>query len=139
MVQLQGIVGVGRETVALLLEAGQLLVQMGRHKQASDLFDGVAQLLPHSGVALMLTGNLRFAQGDLAKAEQAHRDAVEREPDRAACWAHLGEALLWLGNVEEGIAACDKAISLATSDPAARQFARNLKQAQELGCFDVDN
>ena len=135
---IQGIVEVEQQTVALLLEAGQLLCQMGRHKKASDLFDGVGHLLPHSGVPAMLLGNVHFAKGNLALAEKAHRQAVEREPSRSACWAHLGEALLWGGKVEEGVKCCDHALSMAGADVSAKQFAKNLKHAQELGCFDVE-
>ncbi len=136
---INGIVEVEQQTVALLLEAGQLLCQMGRQKHASDVFGGVGQLLPHSGVPPMLLGNLHFAKGKLSLAEAAHRDAVEREPDRAACWAHLGEALLWSGKVDEGLQACDHALSMADADVSAKQFATNLKQAQELGCFDAED
>ena len=136
---IQGIVDVEQETVALLLEAGQLLTQMGRQKPAADVFDGVGHLIPHSGVPPMLLGNLHFAKGKLALAEKAQREAVEREPDRAACWAHLGEALLWGGKVEEGLQACNHAVANSGSDRSAKQFALNLIQAQELGCFDVED
>ena len=136
---IQGIVDVEQETVALLLEAGQLLAQMGRQKHAADVFDGVGHLIPHSGVPPMLLGNLHFAKGKLALAEKAQREAVEREPDRAACWAHLGEALLWGGKVEEGLQACNHAVENSGSDRSAKQFALNLIQAQELGCFDVED
>lgn len=136
---IQGIVDVEQETVALLLEAGQLLAQMGRQKPATDVFDGVGHLIPHSGVPPMLLGNLHFAKGKLALAEKAQREAVEREPDRAACWAHLGEALLWGGKVEEGLQACNHAAANAGTDRSAKQFALNLIQAHELGCFDVED
>ena len=136
---IHGIVDVEQETVALLLEAGQLLAQMGRQKPATDVFDGVGHLIPHSGVPPMLLGNLHFAKGKLALAEKAQREAVEREPDRAACWAHLGEALLWGGKVEEGLEACNHAVANSGSDRSAKQFALNLIQAQELGCFDVED
>ena len=136
---IHGIVDVEQETVALLLEAGQLLAQMGRQKPATDVFDGVGHLIPHSGVPPMLLGNLHFAKGKLALAEKAQREAVEREPDRAACWAHLGEALLWGGKVEEGLQACNHAVANSGSDRSAKQFALNLIQAQELGCFDVED
>lgn len=137
--KIQGLVEVEQQTVALLLEAGQLLAQMGRHKPASDVFDGVGHLLPHSGVPPMLLGNLHFAKGKLALAEKAQREAVAREPDRAACWAHLGEALLWGGQVDEGLEACRHAISIAGADRSAKKFASNLIEAQELGCFDVED
>ena len=138
MTVVHGIVDVEQQTLALLLEAGQLLCQMGRNKPGSDIFEGVGHLVPHSGVPPMLLGNVHFAQGRLSKAVASHRTAVEREPDRGACWAHLGEALLWTGEVDEGLAACDRAIAESGDDPSARQFAKNLKQAQELGCFDVE-
>ena len=86
-----------------------------------------------------IDGNLHFAKGKLALAEKAQREAVEREPDRAACWAHLGEALLWGGKVEEGLQACNHAVANSGSDRSAKQFALNLIQAQELGCFDVED
>lgn len=135
MTVLQGLVPVQQQTVSLMLEAGQLLSQMGRFKQALDVMEGLAHLLPDSGIPSMFKGNLLFAQGRLAQAEAAHREAVERAPDQAACWAHLGEALLWSGKVEEGLEACEKAMGFS-DDPHAKRFAKNLVEAQELGCFE---
>ena len=99
-------------------------------------------------VALWMLGILRKSKNKravdpfpagVALAEKAQREAVEREPDRAACWAHLGEALLWRGKVEEGLQACNHAVANSGSDRSAKQFALNLIQAQELGCFDVED
>ena len=139
MTVLEGLVPVQQRTVALMLEAGQLLSQMGRFKQAIDVMDGLGHLLPSSGIPAMFRGNLLFAQGRLGPAEVAHREAVERSPDQAACWAHLGEALLWGGQVDEGLEACRHAISIAGADRSAKKFASNLIEAQELGCFDVED
>jgi predicted Zn-dependent protease len=134
---IEGLIPVARETVAVMLEAGHLLNQMGRKKQASDVIAGLEHLLPNSGVPPMFRGNQFFADGQLSKAEEAHRLAVEREPDRGACWAHLGEVLLWAGKVEEGVAACQRAMGADDRDGTAKQFAKNLLAAQELGCFDL--
>jgi predicted Zn-dependent protease len=134
---IKGLVPVARETVAVMLEAGQLLNQMGQKKQAADVIAGLEHLLPNSGVPPMFRGNQFFAEGQLAKAEEAHRTAVERESDRGACWAHLGEVLLWAGKVEEGVAACNRAMTADDHDNSAKQFAKNLLAAQELGCFDL--
>ena len=135
MTTLEGLVPVQQRTVALMLEAGQLLSQMGRFKQAIDVMDGLGHLLPSSGIPPMFRGNLLFAQGRLGPAEAAHREAVERAPDQAACWAHLGEVLLWSGQEEEGIKACEKAITLP-GDPDAKRVATHLVEAQKLGCFE---
>jgi len=135
MTVLEGLVPVQQRTVAIMLEAGQLLSQMGRFKQAIDVMDGLGHLLPNSGIPAMFRGNLLFAQGRLAQAEEAHREAVDRAPDQASCWAHLGEVLLWSGQEEEGVAACEKALALS-GDAHAKRFAANLIEAQKLGCFE---
>ena len=63
-----GLVEVEQPTVALLLEAGKLLAQMGRHKPASDVFDGVEHL--RCSASTDAARQPSFRQGKLALAEK---------------------------------------------------------------------
>ena len=116
-----------------------MLAQMGRHKPASDVFDGVGHLLPHSGVPPMLLGNLHFAKGKLALAEKAQRDAVAREAG-PGCLLGASRRSLALGRSgRRGARSLSPRHLDCGRRPIRQEFASNLIEAQELGCFDVED
>ncbi len=129
---LHGLIDVPKDEVQLLLEAGYLYLEMGKPKEAEDVFAGVCALLPESDVPLVALGNLEFAQGRFQRALKHHQDALKLRPDSAVAQAHVGEALLWLKKPKDGLAALDKAIAMEPEGPSA-QFARALREAHETG------
>lgn len=131
---LHGLVDVPREEVALLLEAGYLYMEMGRPKEAEEIFAGVAALLPESDVPRVALGNLQFSQGRFQRALKHHQEALKLRPESAIAQAHVGEALLFLKRTEEGIAALNKAIEMEPDGPAAA-FARALLDAHKEGAL----
>lgn len=134
-VMVKGLVDVPQSEVALLLEAGYLLMELGKWKEAQDVFAGVAALLPHSDVPLMALGNLHFSQGKFQQALKCHKDALALVPGSALARAHVGEALLFLKRYDEGKAELDQVLA-QDGDGMAAQFARALLEAHEAGCFD---
>ena len=50
---LQGLVPISQRDVTLMLEAGYLLMELQRHKEAEEVFSGVMSLLPRSEVPRM--------------------------------------------------------------------------------------
>lgn len=129
---LHGLIDVPKPEVQLLLEAGYLYLEMGRPKEAQEVFEGVCALLPQSDVPLVALGNLEFSQGRYQRALKHHQDALKLRPDSAVAQAHVGEALLWLKKTADGLAALDKALAMDQDGPAGR-FARALKEAHEDG------
>jgi tetratricopeptide (TPR) repeat protein len=131
---LKGLIEVPQPEVVLLLEAGYLYMEMGKPKDAEEVFAGVAALLPHSEVPHVALGNLEFAQGHYQRALKHHSEAVKVKPDSALAHAHVGEALLWLKKTDDGKKALHKALEL---DPEGMpgQFARSLLEAEKDGAI----
>lgn len=129
---LAGLVEVPKAEAGLLLEAGYLYLEMGRPKEAEEVFAGVAALLPGSDVPRIALGNLSFAQGRFQRALKYHQEALSLRPDSADAQAHVGEALLFLKRKDEGVQALEDAIRLAP-EGAAATFARALLDAVAAG------
>lgn len=131
----QGIVEVPQSEVALLLEAGYLYMELGKWREAQEVFAGVSAMIPHSDVPQLALGNMYFSQGKLQQALKAQRAALKLNPQSALAQAHIGETLLFLKKTAEGL----EALRLASEmDPEglAADFAKSLIEAHALGCFD---
>lgn len=129
---LKGLIDVPQPEASLLLEAGYLYLEMGKAKEAADVFTGVAALLPKSDVPLVALGNLEFAQGHFQRALKHHQEALKLKPKSALAQAHVGEALLWLKKTSDGVKALKKAIEMEP-DGMPASFARALLEAHEAG------
>jgi len=131
----KGIVDVPQNEIALLLEAGYLLMELGKWKEAQDVFGGVNALVPHSDIPLIALGNLHFAQGKFQAALKSHKEALGVAPKSSLARAHVGESLMFLRRFDEGKDELEKAIGQDPNGIAA-EFARSLLDAHEAGCFD---
>jgi tetratricopeptide (TPR) repeat protein len=131
---LKGLIEIPQPEAVLLLETGYLYMEMGKPKEAEEVFAGVAALLPHSEVPHVALGNLEFAQGHFQRALKHHQEALKVAPDSALVQAHIGEALLWLKKTDDGVKALKKAIEI---DPAGAPaaFATALLEAHEQGAI----
>ncbi len=125
-VVVNGIIDVPQSEIALLLECGYLYLEMQKHKEAEDIFQGVAALVPHSDVPGICLGNLAFSQGQYDRALRLHKEAAKKGGDQEAlAHAHQGEALIFLGKKKEAKAALTKALELDPDGPAGA-FASSL-------------
>lgn len=131
-VMVQGLIPVPQREIGLLLEAGYLLMEMQKHKEAEEIFSGVAALVPHSEVPLICLGNLYFAQGRFDRALKFHKDASAKNPKSALARAHMGEALLFSKRRDEARTALQQAIDLEPEGDAA-EFARSLLDGAAAG------
>ena len=129
-----GIVPVPQKDVVLLLEAGYLYMELGKNKEAEQVFQGVGALVPHSEVPRMALGHLYFAMGRFNPALKAHQEAVKLNPGSAAAHASVAETLFFLHKPKEALAEIEKAIAI-DGDGTAGVFARSLKEAYDLGVF----
>ena len=98
---INGLVPVSRDEATLILEAGYIYMDMGKFKEAREVFVGAAALFPKSEVPHLALGTLEFAQGRHDKALQSYRAAQRMAPKAGLPRAHCGEALLFLGKVAE--------------------------------------
>lgn len=129
---LKGLIDVPQPEAALLLEAGYLYMEMGKHKDAEEVFAGVAALLPHSDVPHVALGNLEFAQGRFQRALKHHQEALKLKPASALAQAHVGEALLFLKKTADGVKALRTAIDMEP-DGMPATFAKALLAAHDAG------
>ena len=120
--------------VVLLLEAGYLYMEMGKHKEAEDVFTGVAALCPLNEVPHMALGHLYFSMGRFSLALKSHQNAIGKNADSAAAHAAAGETMFFLHKSDEALACLDRAIELEPEGPAS-EFAKALKEAYDLGVF----
>jgi tetratricopeptide (TPR) repeat protein len=132
---ISGIIKVPKTEVILLLEAGYLLMQMGKNQEALIVFSGVASLVPHSDVPCIALGNLYFGQGNFNQALKEHQRALKRNPKSALAQAHIGEVLLFQQKLSEGVAALKKTIEMDPKGLPAN-FARELLKAKDTHLFD---
>ena len=133
-IEIHGIVSINQKDVKILLEAGYLYMEMGKNKEAEDVFQGVATLIPHSEVPHMALGHLYFAMGRFHPALKAHQEASKLNPNSAPAHASVADSLFFLHKSKEALAEVKKAVEL---DPngSAGAFASSLKEAYDLGVF----
>ncbi len=74
------------------------LVKRSRNAEALPLLDAVLSVEPKHGGARLLRGQVRIAAGDKLGAVEDLRGYTSANPQAAAAWAMLGEALAQLGD-----------------------------------------
>ena len=129
-----GMVEVPRREAKLLLESAYFLIEMGKHKQAQEVFEGCVALLPRSDVPRIGLGNLFTAQGRFDLAEQQYREAIKVREDSASAHAFLAEALLFQKKEALAQPHLDKALSLDPEGPAGA-LVRSMREALKEGAF----
>lgn len=132
---IHGLIDVPKQEAMVLLEAGYFLMQLGKSKEAKDIFIGAAALFPHSDIPCIGLGHLYLSEGKLDLAVKEQERALQRVPASATAQAHLGEALLLQKKFEEGKAALQKAIKMEPHGLAAK-LAQELLRANDLHVFD---
>jgi tetratricopeptide (TPR) repeat protein len=132
--EIAGLVPVSKQEAVLLLEAGWVLMDMGRFDEAREVFNGAAALLPKSEVPHLSLGTLEFAQGKHDKALQEYRKAQQLAPKSGLPRAHAGEALLFLQKPAEAVKELKAAIDLDPDGDGAR-LAKALLEAKEAGAL----
>lgn len=133
---IHGLIDIPRSEAITLLETGYFFMQLGKNKEARDVFSGAAALFSHSDIPCIALGHLYLTEGkpDLAVKEQLR--ALQRVPTSATAQAHLGEALLFQKKIDEGVAALKKAIEMDPHGLSAK-LAKELLHANDLHVFDA--
>lgn len=101
-----------------VLRAAAGLERAGRRPEAAMAYSTILVRWPGSFDALMGLGNVRFADGDVAGAEGAFRQAIEADPQRAEAWNNLAYVLAAKGLREDARAAAREAVRLSPDNEA---------------------
>ncbi len=128
------LVPVTKMQAMMLMEAGYLWMDLGRFDYARELLGGAAVLMPKSEVPQIALGTLEFNVAHHDKALQLFRRAQQLAPRSALPRAHCGEALLFLGKVNEAMKELNAALELEPGSDGA-SFARALIEAKESGAL----
>ena len=123
-------IGISKEHLATMMEAGYIYIGMQRYKEAKELFEGLCVIAPDSDVPLVAMGNVEFCQGKLKKAISTYQKALKKDPESVFARVYLGEALVFAGKKEEGVELLN---SVAHSKGGASDFAQALLDAIEKG------
>lgn len=121
-----------REHLALMMEAGYILLGMRRFKEAGEIMDGIAAMSPESEIPLVAIGTIAFCQGKFRTAIKEYDKALKLNPDSAFAKAYRGEALFFLGQKD----AARETLAGVVKDDAfgkAGAFAKALLEAVDKG------
>jgi len=98
--------------VAELLRTGLEAHLGGDQATAEERYGRALELDPHCADALNLLGVIRRTQGRVAEAVALLRRAVSARPDRPVYWHNLGNAHGSAGDLDDAVAAYDRALAL---------------------------
>lgn len=118
------------EETALLMEAGAIYRDSGRHRQAREVFQGVRALFPASDAAEVAMGTVAFLEKNIDGAITHYRKALEINPRSALAWAHLGQATVFQKDKEAAHRYCTRALELDPRGPCGK-FARAVMEYAE--------
>jgi predicted Zn-dependent protease len=117
--------------LTVMMEAGFVYLGMRRFKEARAVFEGLHALAPASEVPLVAIGNVDFCENRVPAAIRDYREALKLDPESLFAKVYLGEALIFEGEREEGVALLDE---VARADRGgAGDFARALLDALKKG------
>lgn len=114
--------------------AGYLALTDGRVQEALTWFDQVAQLKPGYPPLVLRQGQAWYEQGDLGKAREALRLAVERPGLRAMALYYLGQIDLLDRNYPQAIKQFEEALAI---DPESSQIHYPLARAYRAAGDEV--
>lgn len=99
--------------------AGAAGLEQARRFDAAVLaYRGIVGRWPENSIAWIGQGNAHFALGDFAEAERSFAQATRLQPESAAAWNNLANALSRQGRRGEAFAAAARALALAEGDDA---------------------
>jgi tetratricopeptide (TPR) repeat protein len=121
-----------QEEIYFLMESGYLANEMGRHQQASDIFLGVAALLPDDPTPVAAVGGVLLSAGQIEEAVGHLEKALKAFDEDPFLMAHLAEALLFHKENERAKQYFQKSVEKAPQGPAAEMAKSYLRLIAEL-------
>jgi len=114
-----GSIGIALHHQRAVMRAAAGLERVGRGPEAAAAYSTILVRWPGSFAALMGLGNVWFADGDMAGAELAYRQAIDASPERAEAWNNLAYVLAAKGLRTDAVAAANEAVRLAPGNEAS--------------------
>lgn len=121
-----------REHLALMMEAGYILLGMRRFKEAGEVMDGIAVMAPDSDIPLVALGSVAFCQGKFRTAIKEYDKAIKLNPDSMFAKAYKGEALFFMGKTQDARDQLSQVVK-EDVDGKAGAFAKSLLDAVDKG------
>lgn len=121
-----------REHLALMMEAGYILLGMRRFKEAGEIMEGISALAPENDIPLVALGTVSFCQGKFRTAIKDYEKALKINPDSLFAKAYRGEALFFLGQADAAKKQLAEVVAAYPNDKAA-VFAKALLDAIDKG------
>lgn len=125
-------VGMHRNDLGLMMEAGYMLVGMQRFREAREVFEGIAVMAPESEFPIVALGSVDFCQGRFREACRQYKKALKMHPEGTFAKAYLGEALFFLGKTSEALRQLQEAVKDDVGGKAGA-FAGALMEAIQKG------
>ncbi len=121
-----------REHLALMMEAGYILLGMRRFKEAGEVMEGIAAMAPDSDIPLVAVGSVAFCQGKFRTAVKEYERALKLNPTSMFAKAYRGESLFFMGQHD---AAREQLTSVVKEDASGKAgiFAKALLDAIDKG------
>jgi tetratricopeptide (TPR) repeat protein len=120
------------DEVQFLMESGYLATDLGRHQQASDIFLGVAALLPDDPAPVAAIGGVLLAAGQINEAVDYLEKALKSFGGDPYLMAHLAEALLFRKENARAKEYFLKVVEKSPQGPAATMARPYLQLIEEL-------
>jgi tetratricopeptide (TPR) repeat protein len=121
-----------REHLALMMEAGYILLGMRRFKEAQEVMEGISVMAPDSDIPLVAIGSVDFCRGKFRTAIKHYDQALKVNPASAFAKAYRGEALFFMGKTAEARGMLEVVIREDAGGKAAT-FAKALLDAVDKG------
>ncbi len=109
----------------------KLYLKMGNQEKALASLDFAIGADKDYGMAYALKGYIYFSKGELSKAEEFYRTALEKERDNPRYWFGLGEVLEKEGKIEDAKAAYSKVLVVPSDTELKIRAEEKLKKLEK--------
>ena len=124
------------EEVRLLMEVGYFYLDMGRPKDAREVFEGVAALTPKSEYPLLGLGSAYFHEKKFPQAKRSYESAIGMNGKNGMAQALLGETLIFMKQPDAARVALGKASALSAEE-SVQNFVKHLSHALDAGVLPL--
>jgi tetratricopeptide (TPR) repeat protein len=113
----------------LRIEAGEMLIGLGRSAEAARHFAQAIRVSPEFPAAHLLYGSMLGQQGDAVGAEREFRETLQLSPELLEARLNLGIALMSQGRSNEALECLDEVLQRSPTNELALKYSRALRAA----------
>ena len=101
------------EDANVLCLSARALIKLGRFDEANARIERALSRFPEFAIAHEVRGDLLFARGEMPAAAEAYQQAIKLNPKRQRTRIRLGQALVFMGRVDEADALKEEFMELS--------------------------